>query len=62
MFIIDLMNAAIKENGRVDIVVANTGIIQEKDWKRSLDVNLVRCLLNWAKYVLVVQLYGDGSC
>ena len=28
--------------GNVDIVVADTGIIEERDWHRCLEINLVR--------------------
>ena len=38
----DLMDLAINENKNVDIVIANAGIIDEKNWRRCLDLNLVR--------------------
>lgn len=30
-----------KEYGQLDIVVNNAGILDERDWERALDVNLV---------------------
>ena len=35
------MVAAITEEGHVDIVVANAGVIDEVNWKRCLDISLV---------------------
>ena len=32
---------AAKEHGRLDIVVNNAAIMDEKDWTKTLDVNLV---------------------
>ena len=31
----------VKEYGRVDIVVNNAAIMDEKDWEKTLNVNLV---------------------
>ena len=38
-------SATVKEHGRLDIVVNNAAIMDENDWDKTLDVNLVSTCL-----------------
>ena len=40
-FFLAAFRATFKEHGRLDIVVNNAAIMDEKDWERTLNVNLV---------------------
>lgn len=37
--------ATVKEHGRLDILVNNAGVLDEQDWEKTLNVNLVKLLL-----------------
>ena len=41
MYCTDLMSQAAATYGAVDIVISNAGVVLEKQWKKSVDLNLV---------------------
>ena len=41
LFFLEAFRATVKEHGRLDIVVNNAAIMDERDWEETLSVNLV---------------------
>ena len=53
-FSLDTFRKVVDHFGRLDILVNNAGVNNEKNWEKTLQINLVSCL----RHVYCLQLFN----